>query len=281
MTQQNYRTLWTGKGVGVAVLDTGIFPHVDFDRRIAAFKDFVGGRLAPYDDNGHGTHVAGILAGNGAASGGRYCGAAPGCHLAAVKVLDQKGNGQKQDVIKALVWVAENRERYNLRIVNISVGTTERNRNHSTLIQAVEQIWDLGLVVVTAAGNMGPAPGTITAPGCSRKVITVGSSDMINGKDSVSGAGPTRECVVKPDIVTWGQEIVSCAPGGEINYTVKSGTSMSTPRISGAIACMLEKDPRLTNLEIKMLLRESARDLGYSKNQQGWGAFDREKFLSL
>ena len=281
MAEQKERKKWTGKGIGVAVLDTGIFPHMDFDGRIAVFKDFISGRRSCYDDNGHGTHVAGILAGSGAASGGKYCGMAPGAHLAVLKVLDQRGNGQKQDVVRALRWVLENRERYGIRVVNISVGTTEKNRNHSALIRAVEEVWDAGLVVVTAAGNMGPAPGSITAPGCSRKVITVGSSDLLSGQDSISGIGPTRECVVKPDLVTWGSGITSCSASGRDKYAVKSGTSMSTPRIAGAAACMLEKDPRLTNREIKMLLRESARDLGYGKNQQGWGAFDLEKFLSL
>ena len=80
-----------------------------------------------------------------------------------------------------------------------------------------------------------------------------------SGQDSISGIGPTRECVVKPDLVTWGSGITSCSASGRDKYAVKSGTSMSTPRIAGAAACMLEKDPRLTNREIKMLLRESAR----------------------
>ena len=153
MAEQKERKKWTGKGIGVAVLDTGIFPHMDFDGRIAVFKDFISGRRSCYDDNGHGTHVAGILAGSGAASGGKYCGMAPGAHLAVLKVLDQRGNGQKQDVVRALRWVLENRERYGIRVVNISVGTTEKNRNHSALIRAVEEVWDAGLVVVTAAGD--------------------------------------------------------------------------------------------------------------------------------
>lgn len=268
----------TGKGVGVAVIDTGIFPHPDFDNRITVFRDYIMNRRYPYDDNGHGTHVAGIIAGNGRRSKGKYCGVAPGCTLAALKVLDKKGNGRKKDVLQALRWVQRNRERYGIRIINISVGSTEQDISlHDSLIKAVDAAWDDGLVVITAAGNMGPMPGTITAPGSSRKVITVGSGDMLVSNQGISGRGPTRECICKPDIVAPGNQIISCAPFG--GYARKSGTSMSTPQISGAAALALEADPLLTNVDIKMLLRDSARDLGFEKNQQGWGEFCLDKFL--
>lgn len=268
----------TGKGIGVAVIDTGIFPHADFDNRIVVFRDYILNRRTPYDDNGHGTHVAGIIGGSGKKSGGRYAGVAPGCTLIAVKVLDVKGNGRKKDVLQALEWVRRNKKRYGIRIVNISVGSTEQEKElHDSLIRAVEAAWDDGLVVVTAAGNMGPMPGSITAPGSSRKVITVGSGDMLVSHQGISGRGPTRECVCKPDIVAPGNQIISCAVTG--GYTAKSGTSMSTPQISGAAALALEADPLLTNVEIKMLLRDSVRDLGFEKNQQGWGEFLLDKFL--
>ena len=95
--------MYTGKGIGVAVLDTGIFPHIDFGSRISVFRDFTGVRRSPYDDNGHGTHVSGILAGDGTASGGKYKGAAPGCSIAALKVLDRFGNGSREDVMRAFI----------------------------------------------------------------------------------------------------------------------------------------------------------------------------------
>jgi len=227
--------------------------------------------------------VAGIIAGTGLASNGRYRGMAPGCHIIALKVLDRNGNGQRKDILKALKWVLKNREKYNIRIVNISVGTTtQKEKQHRELIEGVEEAWDAGLIVVTAAGNRGPNPGSITAPGSSKKVITVGSSDMLKGSKLASSIGPTKDCVCKPDIVTIGNEIISCAPYSvrEKAYTKKSGTSMSTPRISGAIALLLEEDPMLTNVEVKMLLRQSARDLGLARNQQGWGEFDLSRFLS-
>lgn len=272
--------LYTGKGVGVAILDTGACPHLDFGSRILAFRDYVRGWTMPYDDNGHGTHVAGIIGGNGRASRGRYCGIAPGCSLIPIKVLDEKGNGKKESVIHAMDWIEKNREKYNIRVVNISVGSTTQGENQD-LIEAVEHIWDIGLVVVAAAGNLGPKRGSITAPGCSRKVITVGASDMVMENQGISGRGPTRECISKPDIVAPGNVIISCAyKAGVSSYAAKSGTSMSTPVVTGGIALLLEKEPGLTNLEIKKRLKDTAKDLGYAHNLQGWGFFHLPSFLS-
>ena len=273
--------MYTGKGIGVAVLDTGIFPHIDFGSRISVFRDFTGVKRSPYDDNGHGTHVSGILAGDGTASGGKYKGAAPGCSIAALKVLDRFGNGSREDVMRAFRWIMEFGSIYHIRIVNISVGTTSRDHKEQTdLLEGVEKLWDLGFVVVAAAGNQGPGAGTVTAPGSSRKIITVGSSDMLNGRKAVSGRGPTFDCVCKPDLVAPGSQVIACAPGLPYSYGLKSGTSMSTPLVSGGIACLLEKDPRLSNVEVKMLLRENAEDMGLPRNQQGWGKFNCEKLLA-
>ena len=173
----------TGKGITAAVLDTGIFPHMDFDGRIVAFRDLVYGRETPYDDNGHGTHVCGILGGSGRASGGKYQGAAPGCRFVVVKILDRRGNGRKQDILAAIDWVCKERIRLNIRILNISVGTTEQEKTvDDLLVQAVERAWDDGITVVTAAGNLGPAPGSITAPGSSRKSDHRGSGRSAGAK---------------------------------------------------------------------------------------------------
>ena len=296
-----YTNTWTGTGIGVAILDTGLYPHIDFGERIRGFQDFLGHRPYPYDDSGHGTHVAGILAGDGTASDRRYQGVAPGCHLVAAKVLDRRGNGRLQDVLRALQWISFNQNLYGIRIINISVGAAAMDSKAAArLIKAVEQAWDQGFVVVTAAGNMGPAYGSVTAPGSSKKVITcshsdhflttapgsskkvitVGASDMLDRISSVSGAGPTAECVCKPDLVAPGADVISCA-NKRNSYAIKSGTSMSTPRVSGAIALLLQKDPFLTNVEVKMLLRESCLDLGYPRNRQGWGKLDIQKLLAL
>ena len=275
--------MYTGKGIGVAVLDTGIFPHIDFGSRISVFRDFTGVRRSPYDDNGHGTHVSGILAGDGTASGGKYKGAAPGCSIAALKVLDRFGNGSREDVMRAFRWIMEFGSIYHIRIVNISVGTTEQEKSvDDLLVQAVERAWDDGITVVTAAGNLGPAPGSITAPGSSRKVITVGAGDLLEPRRGISGCGPTRDCVCKPDLVAPGKRLISCAPGrSRKEYVVKSGTSMAAPRVSGAVALALERVPDLTNVQAKMLLCESARDLGLPRNRQGHGMLQTERFLSL
>lgn len=277
----------TGKGVGVAVLDTGLFPHRDFEGRIAAFADMVNRRPRPYDDCGHGTHICGIIGGSGAASYGRYQGIAPGCSLVGVKVLDRKGNGFASDVLSGISWVIEHKEEFGIRIVNISVGSYGKKgmSENSALVKGVDRAWDAGIVVVVAAGNNGPGSMTITTPGISRKVITVGCSDdsrevVVAGNRMVdySGRGPTAACICKPDVVAPGCSVVSCA-GRPDRYTVKSGTSMSTPIVSGAIALLLEKYPDMTNRDVKLKLMESSRDIGLPRNQQGWGLLDVERLL--
>ncbi len=211
-----------GEGVGVAILDTGIYPHPDFitgKNRIVAFYDVINGRKIPYDDNGHGTHVAGIIAGNGSESKGEYIGVAPKCNIISVKVLNHKGNGNVSDVLEGLQWVVDNKDRYNIRVVNISVGTssTDSMDEDSALVRGVNAVWDAGIIVVVAAGNNGPKPKSISTPGISRKVITVGASDDdipvelagTRAKD-YSGRGPTSACIKKPDVVAPGSNIVSC-----------------------------------------------------------------------
>lgn len=276
-----------GSGIGVAVLDTGISLHPDFlayGGCVRVFRDFVNYRSRPYDDCGHGTHVAGILAGSGFKSGGRYRGIAPHAHLIVLKVLDGKGNGNTADVLAALEWIGKNSGKYNIRVMNISVGTVPRTEEKESreLLAGVEEAWDNGIVVVAAAGNNGPRPQSITVPGISRKVITVGCSDdqyYIDGRGrkrmNYSGRGPTSACVVKPDILAPGSQIVSCSSRlgkrGEKYYAVKSGTSMATPVVSGAVACLLSRRPDMSNAEVKLALLESAVDMGFPKNRQGFG----------
>lgn len=277
----------TGKGVGVAVLDTGLFPHRDFENRISAFVDVVNDRDYPYDDCGHGTHICGIIGGSGLVSDGRYQGMAPGCDLIAVKVLDRKGNGYASDVLKGIAWIISHKDELGIRVVNISVGSYGKKgmSESSALVKGVNRAWDAGLVVVVAAGNNGPRRMTITTPGISRKVITVGCSDdntevLVSGSRMVdySGRGPTAACVCKPDIIAPGCNVVSCAARPD-RYAIKSGTSMSTPIVSGAIALLLEKYPEMTNRDVKLKLMESSRDVGLPKNQQGWGLLDVERLL--
>lgn len=272
-----------GSGVGVAVLDSGIYQHEDLSGRIACFRDFLRRRPVPYDDNGHGTHVAGIMAGNGRCSGGRYAGIAPGSHIIACKVLDEKGNGNTREVLEALRFCIANREKYAIRLVNISIGTIPRRdgEEKTSLIQGVEEAWDAGLIVVAAAGNNGPRPMTVTTPGISRKVITVGSSDDGGRKSfsmGYSGRGPTRFCIVKPEVVAPGMLVTSCEnkPRG---YCEKSGSSMATAVVTGALALLLQKYPHMSNRDVKLRLYERCVDIGKPKNQQGWGMLNLHTLL--
>lgn len=278
----------TGRGVTAAVLDTGICHHPDYSSRIVGFCDFVNGRISCYDDASHGTHVSGILGGDGRSSAGWYRGIAPGCSLIGVKVLDRFGKGKQDALIRATEWVIRNRKQYGIRIMNISAGTTKEEEDESAgyLVECVEKAWDAGIVVVVAAGNLGPGEKSITVPGNSRKVITVGSSDGFLRKPSwgnaqYSGCGPTCACICKPEFVAPGTEITSCHSFWQRGsyYTVKSGTSMATPAIAGAAALLLEQEPELTNVEVKIRLRESAVSLGLQKNVQGWGMPDLRKMI--
>ncbi len=289
----------TGRGVGVAIMDTGIGYHPDLfsngfsSNSLVYFADYVDQKAEYYDDNGHGTHISGIIAGSGARSGGMYQGVAPGVHLVVLKVLNQNGEGHIDHVLDAISWLLRHHAEYRIRIVNISIGSSRGKHfgEESPLVQGVNKLWEAGLVVLTAAGNHGPSPSSIGAPGNSRKIITVGSSDPLqyrNAKD-YSSRGPTDSCIKKPDIVAPGSRITSCCPISyppktsrlyqETGYQVRSGTSMSTPIVSGCIALLLERYPYLTNKEIKMHLRDTALDLGFEHTRQGWGLIRCDRFL--
>ena len=290
-----------GKGVGIAVFDTGLSAqHPDFSdkEKIVAFEDFVKQRVGCYDDNGHGTHVAGIAAGTGIASAGLYKGVAPKSRLIVLKVLDHQGNGNVETVLRGVDWVLKNRMKYGIQVVNISVGTgkDEDIGEESELVQGVEAMWNAGLVVCVAAGNNGPTPGSIGAPGNSRKVITVGACDdgeevILNGRSmkNYSGRGPTKRCIKKPDLVAPGSKIISCNAafskkkgfyvGNTAYYIEKSGTSMATPMVAGAVALLLGEYPEMGNREVKIRLKNRAVDLGLPHEIQGWGQLNIKKLL--
>lgn len=181
----------------------------------------------------------------------------------------------------------QNGSQYGIRIINISVGsfTPKGMSEDSALVRGVDAAWDAGYVVVVAAGNNGPAAHTITTPGISRKVITVGCADddrevEVAGNRMVdySGRGPTDACICKPDIVAPGSRIVSCNLRRN-GYRFKSGTSMSTPLVAGAAALLLEQNPDMTNRDVKLRFKERAVDLELPRNQQGWGALDIGRLL--
>ena len=278
------------KGVepySVAVLDTGLYPHRDIKGRIIDFKDFVSDKLTPYDDNGHGTHISGIIGGDGAASKGKIRGAAIKSNIVGIKVLDKKGNGKVEKVIKAFDYVIKNKEKFNIKVVNISMGTDvkEADEEMTLLIEGVERMWENGLIVIAAAGNNGPEEMSITAPGVSRKIITVGSidddMDSLRGRlemQHYSGRGPTCQCIVKPDIVTVGSSILSLGNRGN-GYYVRSGTSMSTGLVSGIAAMYTGKYRDMTPKEFKLKLIEAAVDVGKPINVQGNGELEVRRLL--
>lgn len=302
--EQIYSRGITGRGITTAVLDTGIYSHRAFlmpQSRIKGFCDFVNGRENAYDDNGHGTHVSGIIAGNDrefrrnrsfyGRKPGIYAvqspGVAPESEIVGLKVLDREGNGKMRTMIRAIDWLITHYKEYNVRIVNISVGMPLKKLSdpqQELLVKKVEQLWDLGLVVVVAAGNEGPDPSTVTIPGISRKVITVGALEersvkRNHRKKQYSGCGPVPgTCVCKPDVIAPATGILSCdnTPGG---YVRRSGTSMAAPVVSGILALLLSYQPRLSNLEIKIRIMETSQDVGLPKNQQGWGVINPEALL--
>ena len=285
---------YTGSGVTVAILDTGIAMHPDFADRVIGFRDFVGTSRMPYDDCGHGTHVAGCLCGNGACSGGLYAGVAPGCRILSGKVLDDKGDGTISNMAAGIEWVLDSRELYQIKILNISVsmGETDHVRMMQYLVSCLEKVWDAGIFVVVAAGNKGPAAGSISPLGASRKVVTVGCHDgnsfhgRQNSCESYSGRGPTCAELKKPDIVAPGTDIMSCSAGFRQTvrgcrdaYIVKNGTSMSTPLVAGAAALCLQKYPEYSNEQLKRRILWSASDLGESWSKQGGGMLNVARSL--
>ena len=185
----------------------------------------------------------------------KYKGIAPHCYLLPIKVLDKSGHGRSESIINASDWIIRNKNKYNIRIVNISIGTKSSScsEEKSDIVKAVDNMWDNGITVLVSAGNNGPSYQSITIPGISRKVITVGSCKFDNssydGHFKYSGKGPTFCNVAKPDIVVPGDNITSCSPGNR--YVKKSGTSMSTPIVAGAAALIFSYDNTLSNIILR------------------------------
>jgi len=299
-----------GKSTTVAVLDSGMAPHPDLQGKCICFKDFVNHKNIVYDDNGHGTHVCGILCGSGEASQGKYRGVAPSTRLVLCKVLDKKGDGCAEIMIEALNWLKENHKRYDIRIVNISVGVGRMHDKEKSILlnQTLEELWEEGLVIICAAGNKGPKPGSISNIGGLQKIITVGCYDDLeehygsNNCDKYSGRGPLSDTFRKPDLVAPGTGIVSCnhlfqrlnskdkeklkadttpAKYYKNLYVAQSGTSMATPMVSGAAALLLQKKPWLSNEKISQRIKMSAEDLGEAWNRQGWGMLNVKNILEI
>jgi subtilisin family serine protease len=309
-----------GRGVGVAVIDSGVYAlHDDLKGTVRKFVDFVNcpavvpvvgcENVPAYDDLGHGTHVAGTIAGNGADSNGEFAGIAPGASIVSLKVLDTTGSGSELNAIAALDWVAANAAAYHIRVVNISWGAPATDSyTDDPLALATWQLVKQGIVVVAAAGNFGEDSqghklwGGITSPGIAPWVLTVGASSTMGtftrSDDTLAGfssRGPTaKDFLAKPDIVASGVGTVSLsAPGSEYYsthasflvdgtahtsfkpYMALTGTSMAAPVVSGTVAQMLQANPSLTPNLVKAILQYTAQVYAnYKPLEQGGGFLD-------
>ena len=307
-----------GTGVGIAVIDSGVAPwHDDLgSNRVVKFVDFVGFQSAAYDDYGHGTHVAGILAGNGYDSGGRRRGIAPGTTLLVEKVLDAAGQGYISNVIAAIDYAIASKATFNLRIINLSVAAgVYESYNADPLTLAARRAVEAGLVVVSAAGNLGvsadgsPQSGGIGAPGNAPWVITVGASSHNGTSDraddivaAFSSRGPSAiDFQAKPDLVAPGVGIESLAEAGSTLYNAKplmrlwgtvptvtepylslSGTSMASPVVSGTIALMLQANPALSPNDVKAILQFTSENRsGYDGLTEGAGFLNARGAVEL
>ena len=282
---------FNGDGIGIAIIDSGVANwHDDLGAdRVAHFADFVSYLPEPHDDYGHGTHVAGIIAGNGYDSGGARRGVAPGVTLVVLKVLDADGDGYISNVIAAIDYVIEQRGRYNIRVLNLSVAAgVYESFTTDPFTLAAKRAVDAGIVVVTSAGNLGRSEsgqvqsGGITAPGNAPWVLTVGASNhqrtLVRADDTVapfSSHGPTSvDRAMKPDLVAPGVGIESLAAAGSTIYNANprarlegtidtatppymsmTGTSMAAPVVAGTIALMLQANPDLTPNLVKGILQ--------------------------
>ncbi|HLD06651.1 MAG TPA: S8 family serine peptidase [Candidatus Nanoarchaeia archaeon] len=290
-----------GAGITIAIIDTGIdasHPSLDdmdddpdtADPKVIVFKDLVSLRTNPYDDHLHGTHVADIAAGTG--GGTDYIGVAPGAHLVGVKVLDEFGSGYESDIIAGIEWVAQNKDRYNIRVASMSLGGF--GAPDSPMSRAADLAVADGITMVVAAGNSGPSGPpwcrtpldplgnaySICAPGNAYNVITVGAVDNNGAIARFSSRGPTTDGRLKPDLVAPGVRICAALSGDvepfltcdpqEERISI-SGTSMATPHVSGLAALLLQQNPILTPQQVKTLLQETATDAGPAGPDNAYG----------
>ncbi len=285
------RTGLTGKGVTIAICDTGIYPHPDFIRkgnRITGWVDMVSQKKTPYDDNGHGTFCASLAAGDGNASDGQYKGVAPDANIVAVKAMDAAGGGTASDVLAAMQWVLDHHRELNVRVVSMSLGAVVGGFMIDAMSRGAEQLWQEGVVVVAAAGNNGPKQGTITSPGSCRSVITVGAVNDHRKRNregasipSFSSRGPIHG-IDKPDIVAPGVAIRGAKTDRDYesgvpvssDYTLMTGTSVACPIVAGCCALILEQYPSWSPDQVKQALLRAATPVIGNKNAEGSGLID-------
>lgn len=259
-----------GQGQTICFIDTGIHPHFDFifpKSRIVKFIDLINHKTEPYDDNGHGTFVAGIACGNGIYNK-NFSGYAPLANIVSIKALSKNGNSESNVILDAMEWVYQNHKVYNISVVCMSFGADAGKID--ALSKGAEALWKRGITVVAAAGNSGPNDNTIKSPGNNPYIITVGALDV--GSMNVanfSSRGPTI-FGHKPDFIAPAVNITSCNNKNS-PYTIMSGTSVATPIVAGICADIKSKYPKISNNEIKEFLINHCTRITGNKDIEGAG----------
>jgi serine protease AprX len=275
-----------GAGLEICVVDTGVDPnHEQLDSKAPIpFRDLVNGRSVAYDDQGHGTHVASIAAGDG--TGGSiaamFNGVAPAASLSSVKVLDASGIGQDSNVVLGIEWCVG---RGTVDVINVSITSELGSDGLDAISQAVDAaVTQHGIVVVAAAGNTGDIPGSVASPASARQAITVGAVAEWSAPAGqpwrsegvylapFSSRGPTIDGRIKPDVVAPGVSIGAASAGSTNVYEIKDGTSMASPFVAGLVALMLDQRPTWTPADVKTAITSTAHDVGAPGADPEWGA---------
>jgi serine protease AprX len=290
-----------GQGVTVAVIDTGVSQHADLAGRLVSVRNDTTGRTAPCmnlsgepscdDSYGHGTFIAGVIAGDGATDGGASSGVAPSAKILSVKVAGGSGATDVSNILAAIQWVVSFKSRYGIRVLNLSLSTdSTQTYRPDPFNYAVERAWDAGIAVVVSASNRGPTGTTISKPGDDPLVITVGAVDDRGSTDvaddevpDFTSRGPTpADGLAKPDVVAPGVLVRSLRVEGStvaLNSTALpgpyirgSGTSFASAAVSGVVALMLSRTPGLTPNQVKHAVVTSARALPATSDRLVVGA---------
>jgi serine protease AprX len=279
----------TGQGIGIAVIDSGVASHPDLGNRVIVSQNFNPNVNGNDDAYGHGTAVAGIIAGNGTAGLGQYIGVAPQANLISLRVNDGTGGAPTSAIMNAILWAVINRNTYNIRVINLSLqASVQESYRTSPIDAAVEYAWLKGLVVVVAAGNSGPN-SALYAPANDPYVITVGATDdqgtVATTDDTLAGFssyGVTQDGVTKPDFVAPGRRIITTlAPNSSFalnypsflvgsQYIQLSGTSVAAPVVSGVAALYIESNPTVRPGLLKGVLLATANRLGVAGSGAGY-----------
>ena len=266
-----------GSGVNICIVDTGVDDTIHeslLGKFVAGFNAITNSVENPDDDNGHGTHVAGIALGTGGPSQ-TYRGIAPGAGLVDVKVLDSRGYGEAADIIQGIDFCIVNRHTYNIRVISISIVTPTYHPDGTDAVSmAVNAAVNAGLVASVCAGNDGPAYNTITSPGAADEAITVGALDDLNTvvrTDDLVATSSSRGLRTsdgdanvldefKPEVTAPGVNIISAQFNTVSGYVPLSGCSTATAIVAGVAALMLDKNSGLTPRQVKSLLQKTAED---------------------